>query len=132
VIRLIRRLERVANPFAIQKSQQDDLSVINVEGFLDAHTAPEFEHAIQSEIDADRVRLVVDCSRLSYISSAGLGVFMSFVEEVRERGGDIKICGLTPKVKHTFEILGFQDLYDLLDDVPSAARRFASARGGEI
>jgi len=32
-------------------------------------------------------------------------------------------------VKHTFEILGFQDLYDLLDDVPSAARRFASARG---
>jgi hypothetical protein len=46
--------ERVANPFAIQKSQQDDLSVINVEGFLDALTAPEFEHAIQSEIDADR------------------------------------------------------------------------------
>jgi anti-anti-sigma regulatory factor len=44
---------------------------------------------------------------------------------VRERGGDIKISGLIPKVKSTFEILGFNDLYDLVEDVPTAARKFA-------
>lgn len=119
------------NPFAIEKLAQEDLTVITVEGFLDAHTAPEFEQAIQSELDAGRYRIIVDCEKLNYISSAGLGVFMSFIEEVREQGGDIKICGLTPKVKHTFEILGFQDLYDLLDDRPSAVQRFAQARAKE-
>lgn len=51
---------------------------------------------------------------------------MSFVEEIRERGGDIKICGLVPKVKHTFEILGFQDIFEMLDDQTAARKSFAA------
>ncbi len=114
----------MANPFAIQSAYENDLAIITLEGFVDAHTAPEFEQTVQSEIDAGRYRIIVDCAKLNYISSAGLGVFMSFVEEVREQGGDLKICGLVPKVRHTFDILGFQDLYDMLDDLPSAIKQF--------
>lgn len=113
------------NPFALQTSQQDGLSILTLEGFVDAHTAPQFESAVQTEMDAGRTKIIVDCSKLNYISSAGLGVFMSFIEELREIGGDIKICGLTPKVKHTFDILGFQDIFDMVDDLPTAAQRFA-------
>ncbi|MDX2031349.1 MAG: STAS domain-containing protein [Blastocatellia bacterium] len=117
----------MANPFAIHTSSENGLSIISLDGFVDAHTAPQFENAIQSEIDAGRNRILVNCEKLNYISSAGLGVFMSFIEEVREQGGDIKICGLVPKVKHTFEILGFQDIFDMLDDQPSAIERFAAS-----
>jgi anti-sigma B factor antagonist len=117
----------VPNPFAIQTEQRDGLSVIALEGFVDAHTAPQFENAVQSEIDNQRLRIVVDCAKLSYISSAGLGVFMSFIEELRERGGDIKISGLTPKVKHTFDILGFQDIFEMPDDLSTAIAQFAAA-----
>jgi anti-sigma B factor antagonist len=117
----------VANPFSIQTTIEDRLSIIIIEGFVDAHTAPQFENAIQSEIEAGRHYIIVNCEKLNYISSAGLGVFMSFIEEVRERGGDIKICGLTPKVKHTFEILGFQDLFEMLDDQPAAVARFTAS-----
>ena len=113
------------NPFAIQTSQQEALSIITLEGFVDAHTAPQFESAVQTEIEAGRTRIIVDCARLNYISSAGLGVFMSFIEEVRELGGDIKICGLVPKVRHTFDILGFQDIFEMLDDLSSSMQRFA-------
>lgn len=113
------------NPFALQTSQQDGLSIITLEGFVDAHTAPQFESAVQTEMDAGRTKIIVDCTKLNYISSAGLGVFMSFIEELREIGGDIKICGLVPKVKHTFDILGFQDIFDMVDDLPAAAQRFA-------
>ena len=115
----------MANPFSIGKSIQDGLSVLTLQGYLDAHTAPEFEKAVQAEFDAGRVRIAVECSKLDYISSAGLGVFMSFIEEIREAGGDIKICGLTPKVAQVFEILGFAELFDLVDDVPAAAKRYA-------
>ena len=116
------------NPFAIQSSVEEGLSIITLEGFVDAHTAPQFESAVQSEIDAGHIRLIVDCEKLSYISSAGLGVFMSFVEEVRDRGGDIKICGLVPKVRHTFDILGFQDIFEMLDDQQVAVQQFNSGK----
>ncbi len=119
------------NPFAIQTSECDGVTVIALDGFLDAHTAPQFEGIVQSEMQAGHCRIAVDCARLTYISSAGLGVFMSFIEEIRELNGDIKICGLVPKVRHTFDILGFQDIFDLLPDVPSAVERFSGMPAGE-
>jgi anti-sigma B factor antagonist len=115
----------MANPFSITRAAEANLTVLALDGFLDAHTAPEFEKAIQSEIDAGRLQLIVDCGKLTYISSAGLGVFMGFIEELREQGGDIKICGLTAKVEQVFEILGFHALYDIVPDVPAAVRQFA-------
>lgn len=114
----------MANPFSIHKSTEQDLSVLALEGYLDAHTAPEFEKAVQTEFEAGRVKLVIECSRLTYISSAGLGVFMSFIDEIREAGGDIKICALAPKVFQVFDILGFSALFDIVSDLPEAIRRF--------
>ena len=117
----------MANPFSIHKSTEKDITVLSLEGYLDAHTAPEFEKAVQTEYQAGRVRIVVECSRLNYISSAGLGVFMSFIEEIREAGGDIKICGLAPKVFQVFDILGFSALFDIVPDLPAAIQRFQDA-----
>lgn len=123
----------MATPFTIQTSSLDDLTILSLEGYLDAHTAPEFESAVQREIDAGRRKLIVNCEGLSYISSAGLGVFMSFLEELRQNGGDIKISGPAPKVLQVFEILGFPAIFDMLPDVPAAVKRYAECpvRGGE-
>ena len=117
----------MATPFSIQRSTQDDLTILSLEGYLDAHTAPEFENAVQREIDAGHRKLIVNCAGLTYISSAGLGVFMSFLEELREQGGDIKICGPTPKVLQVFELLGFPAIFDMLPGVPEAVNRYAEA-----
>jgi len=116
----------MSNPFSVSKSMQGDVSVVSVEGFVDAHTAPEFEQQIQEEIEAGRNRIVVDCSQLTYISSAGLGVFMGFIEEARDNGGDIKICGIIPKVRQVFDLLGFDAIFDIVDDLPAAIERFDS------
>lgn len=113
------------HPFKVHRSSEGDIAVLHLEGFLDAHTAPVFEQAIQTELDAGHVRLVVSGEKLTYISSAGLGVFMGFIEQIREQGGDLKICGLSPKVLQIFEILGFHAIYDMVDTVPDAIQRFA-------
>ena len=63
----------MANPFSIHKSAEHGLSVLALEGYLDAHTAPVFEKAVETEFQAGHVQIVVECSRLTYISSAGLG-----------------------------------------------------------
>lgn len=117
------------NPFSVRTDLEDGFAVIRLEGAVDAHTAPQFEAAVQSAIDAGQHRIVVDCERLTYISSAGLGVFMGFIEEVRDQGGDIKICGLSEKVKQPFEILGFESLYDFCPNVEGAKVSFGQASG---
>lgn len=115
----------MANPFSLNKSIESGLSVISLDGYLDPYTTPHFEEALQVEFDEGRYQIIVDCAKLTYVCSAGLGVFMSFIEEIREKDGDIKICGLVPKVRQVFDILGFTDIFDMLDDLPSAVQRFA-------
>lgn len=114
----------MANNFVVSKTQQDGITVLVLDGFLDAHTAPNFEAAIQQEVDSGNLRLIANCEKLTYISSAGLGVFMSFIEEIRERGGDIKICTVPPKVLQVFEILGFPALFDIVAAVSNAVEKF--------
>ena len=113
------------NPFSVTTDSEGDFAVIHLEGAVDAHTAPQFEEAVQKVIDDGQNKIVVDCEKLSYISSAGLGVFMGFVEELREAGGDIKICGLTEKVKQPVEILGFETLFHFCPDVAQAKEKFS-------
>lgn len=119
------------SPFSVRTDSDSGFAVIRLEGAVDAHTAPQFEAAVQSAIDAGQRRIVIDCEKLSYISSAGLGVFMGFVEEVRDEGGDIKICGLSEKARQPFEILGFDSLFDFCPDVESAKSRFGEAPARE-
>jgi anti-sigma B factor antagonist len=115
----------VATNFQIERSERGDAVVLALDGFLDAHTAPQFENAISDEVTAGHLHLIADCRSLSYISSAGLGVFMSFIEEIREKGGDIKLAGITPKVYQVFEVLGFHELFDIVDSVEAASALFA-------
>ena len=121
----------MASTFSIARSEEDQVTVLALNGYLDAYTAPQFEKAIQEEYDAGRVRMVVDCAGLTYISSAGLGVFMSFIEDVRGAGGDIKICSVVPTVYQVFEILGFPELFEILPTRADAVRKFSRAAGRE-
>jgi anti-sigma B factor antagonist len=115
----------LSNSFSVSSTRQGDITILAVTGYLDAHTAPRFEKTIQDEFDAGRYKVIVDCSGLTYISSAGLGVFMSFVEDVRDKGGDIKICALTDSVYSVFDILGFPALFDIVPDQAAAVQKFS-------
>lgn len=93
-------------------------------GYLDAHTAPRLEETFQGLIDSGDYRIVVNFRDLNYISSAGLGVFMAFIEEVRSNKGDIKMAGMSPKVFNVFDLLGFPMLYEIFDEENQAVGRF--------
>lgn len=99
--------------------------VLDLTGELDAHTAGEFEAALQKCLDEGHTRLVVSGRDLQYISSAGLGVFMAFVEPIREAGGDIKVAALQPRVFNVFDLLGFPLLFDIVETEEAAVARFA-------
>lgn len=99
-------------------------SIIDVQGDLDAHTSSQLERVIQDLIDKRRTNIVVNFSNLNYISSAGLGVFMSFIDEVRSKGGDIKFANMPEKIFQVFDLLGFPLLYEIYDDEKKAIEKF--------
>jgi len=114
--------------FHIAQRQRDNVSVIELKGYLDAHTAPRLEETLQSLLNSSRYNIVVNCRDLSYISSAGLGVFMAFIEDVRKHNGDIKLSNMSPKVYNVFDLLGFPLLYEIVKDEHDAVQRFVGNR----
>jgi anti-sigma B factor antagonist len=110
--------------FKIVQREQEGVSVLELKGYLDAHTAPKLEEALQNLMKNSRFNIVVNCRDLSYISSAGLGVFMAFIEDVRKHRGDIKLTNMSPKVYNVFDLLGFPLLYEIFKDEQEAITRF--------
>jgi len=110
--------------FKIAQRESNNISVLELKGYLDAHTAPRLEEAFQQLLKSQRFRIVVNFKDLSYISSAGLGVFMAYIEDVRKNAGDIKLTNMSPKVYNVFDLLGFPLLYEIFKDESEAIRKF--------
>lgn len=114
------------NAFTVGRRTQGDVTLLDLHGEVDMHTSSELEAAFQQCLADDRTRIVVNGAGLDYIASAGLGVFMAYIEDVRERGGDIKIAALQPKVFDVFDLLGFPMLFDIVLTESEALTRFAA------
>ncbi len=110
--------------FSVSYRSTNGVQILDLHGELDAHTASDLEEAIQSCFEDGSVQLLVNGEELQYISSAGLGVFMAYVEEIREADGDIKIASLQPKVYNVFDLLGFPVLFDICDTEEEALHLF--------
>jgi len=101
-----------------------EFAILNLSGDLDAHTASILEQAFEQLIEKKSFKIVVKFSNLNYISSAGLGVFMGFIDEVRSGGGDIKFSNMSENIYQVFDMLGFPLLYEIFDDEKDAIERF--------
>lgn len=106
------------------RPRDNNIHVLELKGYLDAHTTPVLEESFQKMLNEKKYRLIVNCKELSYISSAGLGVFMAFIEDVRENDGDIKMTDMSAKVFNIFDLLGFPMLYDILKLEDEAVKKF--------
>ncbi len=113
--------------FSVGFRSSGSVRILDLNGELDAHTASELEAAIEKCQTDSCFQIIVNGSNLMYISSAGLGVFMAYIEEIRENGGDIKITALQPKVFNVFDLLGFPMLFDITDEESVAVGNFEPA-----
>jgi len=114
--------------FEVYREDKTESSILRLKGFLDAHTAPKFEKAIQDLLTENRFKIIVSMAELNYISSAGLGVFMGFIEDVREQKGDIKLSNMSEKVYKVFDLLGFPALYEIFQNEAEAEDKFNQSK----
>ena len=110
--------------FSTTIKDKGNVSVIYLNGYLDAHTAPQLENNFSELIDESKYNIVVNFEDLNYISSAGLGVFMAYIEKIRENEGDIKLSAMSEKVYNIFDLLGFPLLYEIFKSEDEAINKF--------
>jgi anti-sigma B factor antagonist len=101
-----------------------ECTVVDVEGFLDAYTVAELEEAFNTLIKDKKFKLIVNLAKLDYISSAGLGTFMGVIDEIRDNHGDIVLTNLSPKIYKVFDLLGFSELFQIVDNEAAAVNKF--------
>lgn len=94
---------------------EENALVVIVIGKMDAVTAPAYVERLKEELAGGAVRLVVDCTGLEYVSSAGLRAILTISKELRLKGGEQAYCALRDQVKEVFEISGFASIIPIHD-----------------
>jgi anti-sigma B factor antagonist len=80
-----------------------------VDGRLDASQCP----AVQSFLDKVEGTVILDCSGLEYISSAGLGVLLKTQKRLTASGGKLRLTGVSRHLQDIFLYSGFDQIFEI-------------------
>jgi len=94
--------------------EQDGHIVAILEGSLDTSVAAETEKAMDPLNDVDGKNIIIDCTDLTYISSAGLRIFLGILQNAEEKGGHVYIKGLNDNVSAIFTLTGFNNIFEFI------------------
>ena len=103
----------------INHMKEGEITIVTVNGRLDAATAPVADKTIKKIMKGDCLRMIFDFSALDYLSSGGLKVILGATKELRRKEGQIILCSLSKFVKEIFEVSGLNSLIPITDTVES-------------
>jgi anti-sigma B factor antagonist len=89
----------------------DGAPVLVVTGEVDVYEAPTFRHELLGIIDEGHERIVVDCSGMRFIDSAGLASLVEAQRRMSARDGTIVLRGMRPATMRIFEITDLESLF---------------------
>ncbi len=103
---------------------------VQVEGRVDHSTAPAFGSVLLPHIEGcagDEKKILVDLSKVNYMSSAGLRVLMIAAKGCRKQDGKMVLAGLQPNVREVFQIGRFDLVLDAYPTVRAALAAISPA-----
>jgi anti-sigma B factor antagonist len=85
-------------------------------GEIDASSSVNVQMTLQDLLNQGKKNIHINCENLEYISSAGLGALMSFVEEINNSNGQMIFSDLKPKVFNVFQLLGLDQIMNIVNN----------------
>jgi anti-anti-sigma factor len=82
---------------------------VRIAGRFDAAQAP----SAQAFLDRTHGVVTLDCRRLDYISSAGLGVLLKTQKRLMGSGGKLRLVGVSPHIRDIFAYSGFDQIFEI-------------------
>ncbi len=108
----------------VQLNDFENYTTVYLIGEIDASTSINIQNALQNLLDNGQKNIHINCEKLEYISSAGLGALMSFVEEIENSNGLMVFSDLKPKVLNVFQLLGLDQIMKIVDNHQQAVTFF--------
>lgn len=92
--------------------EQDGNMVAILEGNLDTAAAVETEKALNPLKEVEGKDIILDCTDLAYISSAGLRIFLGLLQNAQGKGEHVYIRNINDNVRAIFTITGFSNIFE--------------------
>ena len=93
----------------ITSREENNRTVVTLEGRLDTNTAPQLEQFAGNLFDAGKNEILVDMEKCDFVSSAGLRVIVAMQKRVMT-GGSLAFSNVQAEVMDVFEMTGFNKL----------------------
>jgi len=98
----------------LNEENRDGVIYFELEGMLDAHNFETLEALFEKHFEKAIYRFVIDIKRLTYVSSAGAGVFIGAVGTCQDNDGNIVLVQPSQEVKEIFELLGVYQIFPVV------------------
>ena len=122
----------------IKQSLEDGLLKITIEGDLDASSAILMDQTIKKSLKNGNYNILIDSANLNYISSAGLGAFISNLEDIKNKNGLLAFYNMSENVYNTVHVLGLDKIIQIVNNeedaisimIPTGTPEYSEALGG--
>ncbi|MFA5262409.1 MAG: STAS domain-containing protein [Opitutaceae bacterium] len=112
----------------ITQTAEQGLLRIALKGDITSASAPQLEQALAASFQGtSSPRWLLDLEALSFTSSAGLRVFLSYAKKIKNAGGRLVLCGVQASVLEVLEMSGFTQILTLAPTADDARRLLAQA-----
>ena len=109
----------------ITEINHDQTSIVMISGSIDALTAGDVTQYLTSRINAGEVQIVLDLSRVDFMSSAGLRAILVALKESRKQGGNLYLASAQPGVERVLKMSGFTSILKTFSSVEDAVAEFS-------
>jgi len=108
-------------------TRRDAVVVVGVDGRLDSTTSAKLEAELLGQIANAERQLVLDCSRLAYITSAGLRAVLVAAKKLKNAEGALVLCALSDAVMKVFDLAGFTRILRITPTLDDALAELGAA-----
>jgi anti-sigma B factor antagonist len=108
----------------IKKELSDNITIFEIDGNLDSNTSGDLEKVLIPHIDGGGVSVLIDGTKLNYISSAGLRILLVAAKKIKAVNGIIVLCALQNHIKEVFDIAGFSKIFTIVPARDEALKKF--------
>ena len=98
--------------------------VLSLDGYIDTYNSVFFQKRVQLAIEGGFRKLIFNCEGLNYVSSTGIGCFITFLKTVKPNSGDVVLFNIQPKVFEVFQLLGFSQFFNIKEVIEDAENFF--------
>lgn len=108
----------------IKTVKESDILLIEVIGEVDATSSIQLDNTFKNAFNTEK-KIMVNLEKLEYISSAGLGVFVSHLEEIETKQLGMVLFGLSESVYSVFSLLGLPELFEITKTKEEAIQKLS-------